>query len=49
MKLLHNSLLKMRNELCCLHNLRFSFKNKPLEIYFEVHKKDRVMDREVDG
>lgn len=49
MKLLPNSLLKMRKELYCLHSLRFSFKNKSLEIYFEAHKKDRVMDREVDG
>ena len=48
MKLLHNSLLKTRNELCCLRNLSFSFK-KPLEIYFEAHKKGRVMNREVDG
>ena len=40
MKLLHNSLLKMSNELYCLYNLRLSFKNKPLEIYFKAHKKD---------
>ena len=38
MNLLHKSLLKIRNEVCYLHNLRFSFKNKPLEIYFETHK-----------
>ena len=41
MKLLHSSLLKMRHELYYLHNLRFNFKNKPLEIYFEAHKKKK--------